>query len=80
MTYALGIKVLSGPKSISSLGPVRLRELPDHCHIETVPKGGEPFKAHGLQGRYSSWRSPDMMCTGLGWRIVVGAEIGAAVA
>src|SRR3989338_3243936 len=51
MTYALDIKVLAGLEPISSFGPARLRELLDYCHIETVFKGSDPFKAHGLHGQ-----------------------------
>ncbi len=51
MTYALDIKVLAGLEPISLFGPGRLRELLDYCHIETIPKGRDPFKAHGLQGQ-----------------------------
>ena len=51
MTYALDIKVLSGLEPISLFGPARLRELLDYCRIETVPKGSDPFKVHGLQGQ-----------------------------
>ena len=51
MTYALDIRVLAGLEPISSFGPARLRELLDYCHTETVPKGGNPFKAHGLEGQ-----------------------------
>lgn len=51
MTYALDIKVLASLEPISSFNPARLRELLDYCHIETVPKGGDPFKPHGLHGQ-----------------------------
>lgn len=51
MSYALDIKVLAGLEPISSFGPARLRELLDYCHIETIRKGGDPFKVHGLQGQ-----------------------------
>ncbi len=51
MTYALDIKILAGLEPISSFSPARLRELLDYSHIETVPKGGNPFRAHGLQGQ-----------------------------
>lgn len=51
MTYALDIRVLAGLEPISSFSPARLRELLDYCHLETVPKGGDPFKLHGLQGQ-----------------------------
>lgn len=51
MTYALDIKVLAGLEPISLFGPARLRELLDYCHIETVPKGGDPFRVHGLEGQ-----------------------------
>jgi len=51
MSYALDIRVLAGLEPISSFGPARLRELLDYCHIETIRKGGDPFKVHGLQGQ-----------------------------
>lgn len=51
MTYALDIRILAGLEPISSFSPARLRELLDYCHLETVPKGGDPFKLHGLQGQ-----------------------------
>ncbi len=51
MTYALDVKVLAGLEPIASFKPARLRELLDHCHIETVAQGLDPFKAHGLQGQ-----------------------------
>lgn len=51
MTYALDIKILAGLEPISSFSPTRLRELLDYSHIETVPKGGDPFKTHGLAGQ-----------------------------
>ncbi len=51
MTYALDIKVLAGLEPIASFNPARLRELLDHCHIETVSQGHDPFRVHGLQGQ-----------------------------
>lgn len=51
MSYALDIRVLAGLEPISSFSPARLRELLDYCHIETIRKGGDPFKVHGLQGQ-----------------------------
>lgn len=51
MTYALDIKILAGLEPISSFSPARLRELLDYSHIETVSRGGDPFKVHGLQGQ-----------------------------
>jgi len=51
MAYALDIKVLAGLEPISSFGPARLREILDYCHIETVPKGSNPFEVHGLEGQ-----------------------------
>lgn len=51
MAYALDIKILAVLEPISSFGPARLRELLDYSHIETVPEGGDPFKANGLQGQ-----------------------------
>ncbi len=51
MTYALDIKVLAGLEPIASLSPARMSELLDYCHIETVGQGGDPFRAHGLQGQ-----------------------------
>lgn len=51
MTYALDVKVLAGLEPIASFKPSRLRELLDHCHIETVKQGRDPFKAYGLQGQ-----------------------------
>ena len=51
MTYALDVKVLAGLEPIASFNPTKLRELLDHCHIETVSQGRDPFKVHGLQGQ-----------------------------
>jgi rhodanese-related sulfurtransferase len=51
MTYALDIKILAGLEPISSFSPAKLRELLDYSHIEMVPKGGDPFKLHGLQSQ-----------------------------
>lgn len=51
MAYALDIKILAGLEPISSFSPARLRELLDYSHIEMVPKGGDPFKVHGLTGQ-----------------------------
>lgn len=51
MPYALDVKVLAGLEPIASFNPARLRELLDHCHIETVSQGHDPFQVHGLQGQ-----------------------------
>jgi len=51
MAYALDIRVLAGLEPIASFKPTKLRELLDYCHIEAVPQGRDPFKAHGLQGQ-----------------------------
>lgn len=75
MTYALDIKVLAGLEPISSFGPARLRELLDYCHIETVRKGGDPFKAHGLQGQSVYLVDGEIeLAYQDGNRVVVGAQ------
>lgn len=51
MSFALDIKILGGLEPISSFTPARLREVLDYCHIETVAKGEDPFRVHGLQGQ-----------------------------
>ncbi|OGS99125.1 MAG: hypothetical protein A3F73_03635 [Gallionellales bacterium RIFCSPLOWO2_12_FULL_59_22] len=75
MTYALDIKVLAGLEPISSFGPARLRELLDYCHIETVFKGSDPFKAHGLQGQSVYLLDGELeLVYQDGNRVVVGAQ------
>jgi rhodanese-related sulfurtransferase len=39
MGYNLDLKVLAGLEPISSLSPVRLSEILDHCQLVNVPKG-----------------------------------------
>lgn len=51
MSFALDVKVLGGLEPIASFTPARLREVLDYCQIETVAKGEDPFKRHGLQGQ-----------------------------
>lgn len=47
----LDVRVLAALEPISSLGPERLRELLDYCHVESVEEGMSPFTARGLQGQ-----------------------------
>ncbi len=47
----LDIKTLAALKPISSFGPARLRELLDYSHLESVPKGQNPFAQRGLSGQ-----------------------------
>lgn len=51
MTYELDINVLAGLEPISSFKPAQLFELLEYCNVEAIPKGGDPFKEHGLPGQ-----------------------------
>lgn len=51
MNYSLDAITLSKLEPFSSFDPARLRELLDYCHVETIPKGGSPFKLFGLVGK-----------------------------
>lgn len=51
MTYEFDINVLAGLEPISSFKPAQLFELLDYCNVEVIPKGGDPFKEHGLLGQ-----------------------------
>lgn len=51
MTYELDINVLAGLEPISSFKPAQLFELLEYCNVEVIPKGGNPFKEHGLLGQ-----------------------------
>lgn len=50
MNDTLDIKLLAALEPIASFNPTRLRELLDYCHLETVARGQDPFKLHGLAG------------------------------
>jgi len=51
MIDTLDIKVLAALEPIASFSPARLRELLDYCHVETVARGQDPFRQHGLVGQ-----------------------------
>lgn len=51
MNDTLDIRVLAALEPISSFSPVRLRELLDYCHMESVGRGQDPFREHGLAGQ-----------------------------
>lgn len=51
MTYALDLTTLANLEPISSFDSTRLLEVLDYCHIETIPKGGNPFKLFRLEGQ-----------------------------
>ncbi|MBI1174516.1 MAG: cyclic nucleotide-binding domain-containing protein [Sideroxydans sp.] len=51
MSDTLDIKVLTALEPISSFSPARLRELLDYCHVESVERGQDPFRQHGLAGQ-----------------------------
>jgi len=50
MNYAPDIKTLAKLEPISSLGAARLEELLGYCHVEAVPKGGDPTGLFCLAG------------------------------
>lgn len=51
MSGTLDIKMLAALKPVSSLAPARLRELLDYSHLETIPRGQDPFKQVSLNGQ-----------------------------
>lgn len=51
MNDSLDIKLLAALEPIASFSPSRLRELLDYCHLESVARGQDPFKLHGLEGQ-----------------------------
>jgi rhodanese-related sulfurtransferase len=51
MNETMDIKVLAALEPIASFSPTRLRELLDYCHVESVERGQDPFKLHGLVGQ-----------------------------
>lgn len=51
MTYALDLNTLANLEPISSFDSMRLREVLDYCHMEIIPKGGNPFELFRLEGQ-----------------------------
>lgn len=51
MQDILDIRVLAALEPISSFSPMRLRELLDYCHVESVAQGNDPFRDHSPLGQ-----------------------------
>lgn len=51
MQDVLDIGLLTSLEPISSFGPLRLRELLDYCHVESVAQESDPFRDHPTTGQ-----------------------------
>ncbi len=51
MQDILDMRILAALEPISTFSPVRLRELLDYCHVESVVQGSDPFKDHPPVGQ-----------------------------
>jgi rhodanese-related sulfurtransferase len=51
MNNVLDIRVLAALEPISSFSPVRLREILDYCHVESIAPGQDPFAERSLDGQ-----------------------------